>query len=116
MGSRDHEVKFVLVDQAEGHIKPLTTGHEHLEWNALERLSSLPSSALLKLNGVENLLLSIPNGVDAERFKPELIAEKRCLRGELKLQDKFTVLFVGEIVPRKRPHLILEAISHCNLQ
>jgi glycosyltransferase involved in cell wall biosynthesis len=74
-------------------------------------ISNMIREELSELGIDDSKLISIPNGVDVGRFKPESIQEKRRLRSELKLRDKFTILYVGEIVPRKRAHLILEALA-----
>jgi glycosyltransferase involved in cell wall biosynthesis len=54
----------------------------------------------------------IPNGVDTDRFRPPATAmERNRARSELGLPDDMIILFVGAIVPRKRPHLLVEALG-----
>jgi glycosyltransferase involved in cell wall biosynthesis len=54
----------------------------------------------------------IPNGVDTSRFFPIEAAEaRRDVRARLGLQDLFTLLFSGALIPRKRPHLVIEAVQ-----
>lgn len=54
---------------------------------------------------------NIPNGVNVERFKPVMQAEKKNLRKKLGLKDKFTVLFTGSFSDRKNPLLIVKAFG-----
>jgi glycosyltransferase involved in cell wall biosynthesis len=54
----------------------------------------------------------IPNGVDTDRFQPPATSmERNHARAELGLPDDATILFVGAIVPRKRPHLLVQALA-----
>lgn len=54
----------------------------------------------------------IPNGVDTDQFHPAAApSDKPRLRGELGWADRPTVLFVGGINTRKRPHLLVEALG-----
>lgn len=60
----------------------------------------------------ERKIACIPNGVDTDRFRPPATAaERRLARAELGLPDDMTILFVGAIVPRKRPHLLVQALG-----
>jgi glycosyltransferase involved in cell wall biosynthesis len=79
--------------------------------DGLISISNTIRNELLELDIDPSKIISIPNGVDAECFKPESKEGKRRLRSDLRLKDQFTVLFVGEIVPRKQPHLILKALE-----
>ena len=57
-------------------------------------------------------IASIPNGVDTDRFRPPASSTERDdLRAQLGLPAEITVLFVGAIVPRKRPHLLVQALG-----
>ncbi len=52
----------------------------------------------------------IPMGVNTDRFRPPTDANERSkLRQELGLRDRPTLLFVGAIIRRKRPHLLVNA-------
>jgi glycosyltransferase involved in cell wall biosynthesis len=53
----------------------------------------------------------IPNGVDVELFRPATATEKRRLRAELGWPDLPTILFSGALVRRKRPDLLVDAVS-----
>lgn len=59
----------------------------------------------------ERKIVRIPNGVDTNVFHPADESERRRLREELGWRDLPTLLFVGAIVRRKRPHLLLEAAA-----
>ncbi len=60
----------------------------------------------------ERKIACIPNGVDTDRFRPPASSMERTdLRTELGLPAEITVLFVGAIVPRKRPHLLVQALG-----
>lgn len=51
----------------------------------------------------------VPNGVDTQRFKPDLVAKMKARRiMQLKDDEKY-VLFVGNLVPRKGLYLLLNA-------
>ena len=49
----------------------------------------------------------VPNGVDQEKFKPQL--EKEAARAQFGLGDAQCVLFVGSLIPRKGLHFLVEA-------
>lgn len=53
----------------------------------------------------------IPNGVDTKRFRPPTDeSEKKAVREDLGLPaDAVICLFAGNMIPRKRPHLLVEA-------
>jgi glycosyltransferase involved in cell wall biosynthesis len=53
----------------------------------------------------------IPNGVDVETFHPAGPREKRQLRAKLGWPDIPTILFSGALVRRKRPDLLIDAVS-----
>jgi glycosyltransferase involved in cell wall biosynthesis len=63
--------------------------------------------------GVEpRRIARIPMGVNADRFRPASGAlEKSALRRQLGLQDRPTLLFVGAIIHRKQPHLLVHAVE-----
>ncbi len=66
----------------------------------------------LRAAGVEeSRIVQISNGVDTEVFHPtDLESEREALRDSLRIRHRPTILFVGAIVSRKRPHLIIEAL------
>ncbi len=54
----------------------------------------------------------ISNGVDTRIFHPVEESVKHALRKDLGYSDTdFIVLFVGAIIPRKQPHLMIEAVK-----
>jgi glycosyltransferase involved in cell wall biosynthesis len=57
-------------------------------------------------------IAQIPNGVDTEQFHPADGPEQRtATREQLGWPDRPTLLFVGQVSPRKRPHLLVEALA-----
>lgn len=64
----------------------------------------------------ERKIACIPNGVDTDRFRPATTAmERDDARAELGLPGDTTILFVGAILPRKRPHLLVQALGQLRL-
>lgn len=63
---------------------------------------------LTSIGATKNKFAFIPNGVDLEKYSPTSPEKKKKLRQELNLPvDVLIVLFVGRIIPEKRPeHLI----------
>ena len=60
----------------------------------------------------ERKIACIPNGVDTDRFRPPATPmERDRARAELGLPDEAIILFVGAILPRKRPHLLVKALG-----
>jgi glycosyltransferase involved in cell wall biosynthesis len=60
----------------------------------------------------ERKIACIPNGVDTDRFRPPATPmEHDRARAELGLPDETVILFVGAILPRKRPHLLVQALG-----
>jgi glycosyltransferase involved in cell wall biosynthesis len=60
----------------------------------------------------ERRIARIPMAVDTSRFRPPVDAvERQALREQLGWPDKPTLIFVGGVTKRKRPHLLIEAIG-----
>lgn len=60
----------------------------------------------------ESKIARIPMGVNTEVFKPVVSqSERLLLRSRLGWRDLPTIIFVGAIVPRKAPHLLVEAVG-----
>lgn len=54
----------------------------------------------------------IPMGVNTDRFRPaESVEERTELRRQLGLADRPTLIFVGALIRRKQPHLLLLALA-----
>jgi glycosyltransferase involved in cell wall biosynthesis len=51
----------------------------------------------------------IPNVIDTDRFAPTSSEARGARRAELGLPPGPVVVFCGELTPRKRPHLVIEA-------
>jgi glycosyltransferase involved in cell wall biosynthesis len=67
---------------------------------------------LVSCNIPEERIARIPMGIDAKVFHPPSDnGERKALRSELEWLDLPTVIFVGAIVRRKRPDLLVEAIG-----
>jgi glycosyltransferase involved in cell wall biosynthesis len=60
----------------------------------------------------ERKIARIPNGVDTDRFHPasSLQAQEQA-RSELGWRQETTIIFAGAIIPRKRPHVLIEALG-----
>lgn len=58
----------------------------------------------------ESKIIRIPNGVDTNLFRPASEEEKRILRAQLGWPDIPTIVFVGRVNRRKRPHLLVRAL------
>jgi glycosyltransferase involved in cell wall biosynthesis len=60
----------------------------------------------------ERKIARIPNGVDTDRFHPPSNVEaQRQARTALGWADEPTIIFAGAIIPRKRPHVLVEALA-----
>jgi len=67
---------------------------------------------LISYRVAERKIACIPNGVDTDRFRPPATSmERQNLRAELGLPGDMTILFVGAILPRKQPHLLVQALA-----
>jgi glycosyltransferase involved in cell wall biosynthesis len=74
-------------------------------------VSKYSFSKIVQLYNVDAAKIRIiPNGVDVQIFKPNI--NSKLLRREFGLNDKPCVLFVGNLIPRKGVHFLLEAAKH----
>lgn len=69
------------------------------------------TAELLRAGVPANRIAEIPNGVDVDAITPVTARERSERRRQLGLPDLPTVLFVGALVPRKNPHLLLQALA-----
>lgn len=75
-------------------------------------ISDAITAELLGYGIPERKIARIPNGVDTDQFRPAADEDSRkAVRRQLGWADELTLLFVGAVVPRKRPHLLIEAIG-----
>ncbi len=81
------------------------------EFDAIIAMSSEIETELLSYGIEEQRIVSIPNFADTGKYTTVDDARKKELRRELGLADLPTIVFVGRLCERKRPHLIVEAIS-----
>jgi glycosyltransferase involved in cell wall biosynthesis len=58
----------------------------------------------------------IPCFVDCNQFKPQQAPQVERLKGQLRLNDKKTVLFVGRIVPYKGLEYLIKAVEHAKTE
>ena len=68
---------------------------------------------LRKYGVPEERIFHVPNGVDTVKYNMRDDKKCRKIRQQLKIKDRFTVLFVGSLARRKQPHLAIEAIARC---
>lgn len=72
---------------------------------------------LLRYGIPEGKIFYLPNAVDCVRFAPaKSVAEKEDLRRKLGFGTEPIVAFCGGLVRRKRPHLVIEALTHPQLR
>jgi glycosyltransferase involved in cell wall biosynthesis len=75
-------------------------------------LSRAIGDELLEAGVPEGRIAYVPNGVDTARFRPVgSDVEKGEARARLGWADLPTALFVGAIIERKRPHLLVTALG-----
>lgn len=80
--------------------------------SALVSMSGAIRQELLGYGVSEDRIVDIPMGVNTSVFFPSAsIKEKSELRKNLGLKDVPTLLFVGTVVKRKRPDLLVKAIA-----
>lgn len=66
---------------------------------------------MIALGAEPGKITVVPNGVDAEKFRP---MPRKDARRELQLSERRIVLSVGQLIPRKGFDLLLEAMSLLN--
>ncbi len=75
-------------------------------------ISSLIRENLMKAGIEPDRIHSIPNGVNTDVFSPVNEEKKKQIREQLKLPDRFTIIFTGAFGERKNPLLIAKAFQH----
>lgn len=58
----------------------------------------------------------VPNGVDTDRFPPVTAAQRAALRERVGARDRFLLLAVGGVEPRKGTHHLFEALGALGAQ
>jgi glycosyltransferase involved in cell wall biosynthesis len=85
--------------------------------SALIAMSRAINGELLELGVEPRRIARIPMGIDIHRFRPAPAGLKRLRREQFGLMGELpTLIFVGAITPRKRPHLIVEALGSLRTQ
>lgn len=75
--------------------------------------SACMAESRVQEGAIHDQIKVISNGVDTLRFRPRCAEEKKMLRARLGIPDQALVLlYMGGIVPRKRIHLLIEALHH----
>src|SRR4029434_5553189 len=75
-------------------------------------ISSAIHSELIECGVPERKIARIPNGVDTDLFCPVIDSgSKNDIRCQLGLAGDPIIVFSGAVTPRKRPHLLLEALG-----
>lgn len=83
-----------------------------MELDAIIAISRAIEEEMLGYGFPESKVVRIPNGVDTEQFRPVADeAERREARLALGWPDRPTLLFIGGINRRKRPHLLVHALA-----
>ena len=92
-------------------------GIPKLRQQRLKRLSAIVATSeaitgeLTDYGVPSSKIARIPYGVDTDLFRVSTAEERREARKKLGLPDRLTILFVGGIFRRKRPHLIIDALG-----
>jgi glycosyltransferase involved in cell wall biosynthesis len=83
----------------------------------IQRLSCLVSMStdiheeLREYSVANERIARIPMGVNISRFNCVSSEQKREIRNRLGIKDRPTLVFSGRVEPRKRPHLLVEAMA-----
>ncbi|MCX8178026.1 MAG: glycosyltransferase family 4 protein [Candidatus Bathyarchaeota archaeon] len=67
----------------------------------------------------EEKIRIVPNGVDAQRFKPQQITKEEIkqIKSRMGLRmDEKCILFVGNLIPRKGLYLLIDAMKHVSTE
>ncbi len=81
------------------------------EANLVVTVSRYSAQKLVQLYDVDEAKIRIvPNGVDLQRFKPAEDCEK--VKDRIGGNSKHVILFVGNLIPRKGLHFLIEAAKH----
>ncbi|WP_310831088.1 glycosyltransferase family 4 protein [Paenibacillus pedocola] len=75
---------------------------------------SLQKRLSRRFPGLSRKLSVVPLGADLSRFTPVELPERLLLRRTYRLPPKFTVLFVGRVIPRKGVPVLIRAMRHLN--
>jgi glycosyltransferase involved in cell wall biosynthesis len=81
------------------------------ELSALVAMSRAIHEELLEHGIDPRSIARIPMGVDTSQFRPASPGDRAGLRSALGWRALPTVLFVGAVTRRKRPHLLVEALG-----
>ena len=83
---------------------------EYSESNKIIAVSNFVKRDLVKFHSIpEEKIAVVHNGVDVERFKPDLAENK--IKSLLELQDSKMILYVGRLIKRKGPGLLIQCAS-----
>ena len=78
------------------------------EANLIVTVSSYSAKKIVQLYNIDSDKIRIvPNGVDIQRFRPTQDCEK--LKDKIRGNSKHVVLFVGNLIPRKGLHYLIDA-------
>ncbi|MDI6916880.1 MAG: glycosyltransferase family 4 protein [Thermoplasmatales archaeon] len=102
-----------------GRIKPNSIQFKFMRWiekKAVERADAIIAVdkriydwIINELNGDTEKVFHIPNGVDIEKFHPDLNGSK--IRGEYHLESKPLILFVKALSPKNGPSVAVKAMK-----
>lgn len=79
--------------------------------NAVIAMSSQVENELLEAGIEQSRVVRIPQHCDTRLFVPRTAHERSEWRGHLGWPDRFTFVCVGEVVPRKRQLMLVEAVA-----
>ncbi|WP_019639602.1 glycosyltransferase family 4 protein [Paenibacillus fonticola] len=73
--------------------------------------SSLKQKLTHRFPDVASKIRTVELGVDTSRFRPATTADRTTYRKKYGIDDKYTALFVGRVIPRKGVPILLKAAS-----